>query len=683
MYRGQIPYSAGNRFRFAVRLALALAFPAVTASGALGARPQRPLVSRPLLKHPLVLTQLPAGTDVERRTADSGGTLRAPFGDGARLLIVFPDRSPRIISRDFYGACDPEVSFDGERILFAGKKDASDNWNIYEASLDGSSVRRITENIGDCRSPGYQSTLYTLDSPKPWYQLTFVGSRAGTMNEYGPVPATDLYSCMLDGSALRRLTFNLSSDVDPTIMSDGRLVFAGWQRRNLDRGTRGRVELFGVNIDGTDFALFAGHRGRRVKHMPCETAGGLVVFVEADEVPWDGAGQLSAVQTRRPLHSYRQITGKRDGLFHGPSPLPDGNLLVSRRPGDGRGTHAVYRLDPSSGKFELLLDDPRYHDFQARIIRPRSEPDGRSSVVTETDPNGKLYCLNVYVSDLEDRRWMPPGTVKRLRVLEGVPLKTGGAGAHRPADRTPPARRPGSTADGLPPLAQRRILGEVDVEGDGSFNVEVPANTPIELQLLDTDGLALRSCGWIWAKNHEPRGCIGCHEDGELTPENVLSDAAARPSVSLDLPPDRRRTVSFRRDVMPIIQEKCVSCHGQDEVPPRLDGGLTLVSDPDATAYFNRAYQSLMALAEPPEGASYRGKYVDPGRARTSPLVWHVLGRNTSRPWDGDAPRRPVEPIPPENPMPLSDDEKRMLVEWIDLGATWDARSGNAEGETR
>ena len=56
----------------------------------------------------------------------------------------------------------------------------------------------------------------------------------------------------------------------------------------------------------------------------------------------------------------------------------------------------------------------------------------------------------------------------------------------------------------------------IAVEEDGSFNLEVPANTPIELQLLDDDGMALRRCGWIWAKNHEPRGCIGCHEDGEL-----------------------------------------------------------------------------------------------------------------------------------------------------------------------
>ena len=38
-------------------------------------------------------------------------------------------------------------------------------------------------------------------------------------------------------------------------------------------------------------------------------------------------------------------------------------------------------------------------------------------------------------------------------------------------------------------------------------------------RLLDADGMGLRSCTWIWVRNNEPRGCIGCHEDGELTPD--------------------------------------------------------------------------------------------------------------------------------------------------------------------
>jgi hypothetical protein len=62
---------------------------------------------------------------------------------------------------------------------------------------------------------------------------------------------------------------------------------------------------------------------------------------------------------------------------------------------------------------------------------------------------------------------------------------------------------------------------------------------------------------------------------------------------------------------------------------------------------------------------------VHPGRARTSPLIWHVFGRNTSRGWDGAAAAGPVKRIPAENSIPLSNGEKRTLVEWIDMGAMW------------
>ena len=131
----------------------------------------------------------------------------------------------------------------------------------------------------------------------------------------------------------------------------------------------------------------------------------------------------------------------------------------------------------------------------------------------------------MHITDIDHPALTSPGTVKRFRVLEGIPL----------ADVTP---------NGIPQLVQRRILGEIDIEKDGSFNIEIPANIPVELQTLDADGMALRSCGWIWAKNHEPRGCIGCHEDGELTPENVFVDAVKRSFDQTDptprATPDRR-----------------------------------------------------------------------------------------------------------------------------------------------
>ncbi len=642
----------------------------VLAAPGRGAEQPPPAPLRPPVGKPLIVTQLPveAARDLRPRC---DGMLRAPYGEGARLVRVEPDGSRRLLSRDFASACDPAVSFDGEHLLFAGKRKRGDPWNVFEMAVDGGGARQVTRGLGNCRSPGYQSTLYTIISPKPWYQVTFVSDHAGTPNEYGQTLATNLYSAKLDGSAVRRLTFNLSSDMDPFIMDDGRLLFAGWQRRDLRRGLRGRVALFGVNIDGADYALYADTRGRRIKHMPCTTTEGLAVFVESDHVPWDGAGCLSAVHVRRPLHTYHRLTEPADGLFHSPSPLPDGRILVSHRPADGSAAHAVWRMDPADGAMEPVFDDPACHDIQAVLVRSRPEPSGRSSVVTETDPHGRLYCLNVYLTDLARRDWLPPGTIRRLRVLEGVPVAGGGDDTPLPAAVRGAVT--GSTVHGLPPLAQRRLLGEVDISADGSFNLQVPADTPIELQVLDADGMALRTCGWIWAKHHEPRGCIGCHEDGELTPENRFVRAVRGDSIPLTLPPERRRTVDFRRDVMPILTRRCATCHDADGPAPRMDGGPAPAVG--GGAFFNRAYVSL--LAPGPDGTAGRREYVHPGRARTSPLIWQVFGRNTSRPWDETA-GRPGPPASACTAHRLNADEKRTLVEWVDTGALWDGIPGPA-----
>jgi len=623
------------------------------------------------IEQPFVVTQLPVGTPAEKQAATAGGMLRANFGDGARLVIVSgfgEDVSVKVISEGFHSACEPEISFDASHILLAGKRAATDQWNIFEMTVDGAEVRQITDNLGDCRSPSYQATLYTLDSPKPWYQLTFVGSHEGVLNECGVGPATSLYSCKLDGSAVRRLTFNLSGDMDPFIMYDGRVLYASWQRSTLTRGFLGRVTLFGINIDGTDCAVFCAEEGKRIKHMPCTTTKGLAVFVEADGVLWDGAGTLACVSLQRPLHSYRQITKESDGLFHSPYPLPDGRILVSRRPADGSGTHGIYQLDPSTGQFGLIFDDSDYHDIQAKAVYRRAEPDGRSTVVSEEDPNGKLYCLNVYISDLEQPQWIPNGTVKRLRVLEGIPVTSDVMDAPRQAAVGSSVQR----RSGIPPLAQRRILGEIPVEEDGSFNIEIPANTPVELQTLDSSGMALRTCSWIWVKNYEPRGCIGCHEDGELTPENVLAKALVRPSIKLTLPAERRRAVDFRRNVMPIIAKKCVRCHADTSSALQLTPDAAPVARATKNAYFNRSYESLLASGSQPD----TGKYVHPCRARTSPLIWRIFGRNTSRPWDKTHSRESLQQMPPPGAEALTEEEKRTFVEWIDTGALWDGVPG-------
>jgi hypothetical protein len=599
------------------------------------------------LDYPIVLTQLPAK---ETTAPQTGGMARADFGIGARIICLAPDGSVRNLTSDFHSACDPDISFDARHILFAGKKTATDPWTIYEMAADGSEVRQVTRDLGDCRSPCYQSEMFTLNSPAPWFQVAFVVVAQDQPDEFGRAPTSILYSCKLDGSEVRRLTYMPASCLDPSMSYDGRLLLAGERRLGIGRDSQTRFDLFGVNLDGTDFALYSPAGPARFRHMACSTQK-LVIFVESDSPAPDGSGSLGSVTIRRPLYSYRPLTKPGDGLFHSPSPLADGRILASRRSAHGSDTHAVVRLDPATGQYEKVFDDPAFHDIQARALVARGEPDGRSSVVSEDDKTGKLYCLSVSINDLKDPQGMAPA--KKLRIVEGlVPEMAGGA------------------STGL----RRRILGEIDIEKDGSFNVEIPAAIPIELQVLDEDGLALRTCRWIWAMNREQRGCIGCHEDPELTPPNVLPDSLNRKSTPLAIPPQERRTVDFRRDVMPILSAKCVTCHTPQHP------SLKLAEAPAVQGPYNQAYR---ALTIPDSSKTGYGKYITPGQARTSQLVWKILGRKTSRPWDAVSKTGTITPMPPKNAAPLTQEEKRTIVEWIDLGALWDGVPDVSNRENR
>ena len=143
-----------------------------------------------------------------------------------------------------------------------------------------------------------------------------------------------------------------------------------------------------------------------------------------------------------------------------------------------------------------------------------------------------------------------------------------------------------------------------------------------------------------------------------------MVDAVKRPSTKLTPAAEQRRTVDFRRDVMPIIAGNCVRCHSGADAPVHLTADLAAVARDDGNALFNRTYESLLA--------SGRGKYIQPGKARKSPLIWRLYGRNTSRPWDGVGAVPAPGKMPPDGAPALTEDEKRTFVEWIDMGALWD-----------
>ncbi len=614
---------------------------------------------------PLIVTQAPRQDQTPPPNWDAQRLARSEAFEGARLVVVSPDGSARILSEGFHSACDPDVSFDGQRVLFAGRKESASEWRIWEIGLDGKGLRAVSPPGLDARSPIHVSTLFTLDSPEPWFTTVFVGWDQ-TLNEGGQASASSLYNIKLDGTELRRLTFNPNHNVDPFQMADGRVIYAA-ERYPLEPGAPSpSLGIYAIHVEGADMEFFGGEQGRRIQQMPCATERGLVVFVEADAGRWDGAGQLACVHESRPHRTYRRLTDDASWLYLHPSPWRENILLVSRRATDVQGTWGVVGFNAETRRCEPVFDSTEYDEVQAVAVKPRNQPDGHSTVVNPQFGSGTFYGLNCYTAEPMREAHLKSGAIKRVRFLEGVVQKPAPAVSQR------------SVSGGLVP---RRLIGEAPVEEDGSFNVEVPADTPVLVQTLDERGLALGTSGWIWVKPKETRGCIGCHEDPELVPENEYVRALRRPSNRLLLPPEQRRRLTFCQDIAPILQQHCATadCHGGANTPLP----LPLTAEHPAASNLEKAYAALLAPVSPPansaRGVPVPGRYVDAGRARTSWLIWQLCGTDTSRPWDetgASAQGKTVQLMPPPGQgRPLSDERFRIVGQWIDLGAPYDATS--------
>jgi hypothetical protein len=125
---------------------------------------------------------------------------------------------------------------------------------------------------------------------------------------------------------------------------------------------------------------------------------------------------------------------------------------------------------------------------------------------------------------------------------------------------------------------------------------------------------------------------------------------------------------------MPIIESKCSHCHNPDDMPGGLDlrSGFELVFHRKGrsartinAALFNHAYESLLQAP-----GNRVGTLVIPGAARHSPLIWWLYGKQLAMTDARNPYQKEVTRMPPRDT--LSDAEKMLFVEWIDLGAQWD-----------
>ena len=470
-------------------------------------------------------------------SADTGETGSTPDPrPGSRIVMFDPANAGggvTSLTPEFESVGPPDVSFDGRRMLFVGRRGSDDPLHVWEKDIGSGKSRRITRatdpSVGYGRAI-YLSTIYFMGADAPYYQIAFVDNGGA------------LATCRMDGTGIRRITFNPQGAFSPFLLSDGRLLFGSRANGIAGHDTSATAlasSLLTVNTDGTDvFAFAATHERPALRSMPCETQDDRVVYVEAESAGMMGGGSLVSVSRTRSLHSRTLIAHDRQGLYHSPSAMKDGRLLVSYRSTDG-GTYGLYVLDPSSGKrIATVLDTSEWHETYGRLVGPRLEPPGRSSVVDDEAESGLLYCLDAYLSDLPNplrTASMKANRIARVRVFEAVTKCSSGK-----------KEAPGApSAVSANERQSQRWLGEADVATDGSFFLQLPARTALRLETVDEAGNVHRSMqSWMWVMPNESRGCIGCHEDRELTPPNrhVLAlKQTARP-IGIAENPDGDRT---------------------------------------------------------------------------------------------------------------------------------------------
>lgn len=397
------------------------------------------------------------------------------FPQGSRIVrTTSGPQAGRVVNLtpEFFAAADPQVSFDASRVLFAAQSQSGGRWQIWEMRADGSAKRQVTHLDADCFRPFYLA--------HEEFAFTVLASKV----ERG---ASQVYVAKLDGTEAHPISFGPGNFQVETVLKDGRiLVSAG---SPLVPGTADSGELYVMRHDGTGLqSLRCEHSHPARRAQASELADGSIVFVKNPPTSAAVGGELAMIR-RGALHN--SSLSPQAAVSWSPRPLEANKLIVARSNAPtAKPKFDLYAFDAASGKFGgPIYQDPSLSSVQASPVAARAVPRWYWSTLNPQAKAGYFVCLDARQSaDEPDGRIATPLTRVRVLILEGN---------------------------------KERLLGLAHVEADGSFYIAVPPDQPVRFELLDANGAVVRAQrSWVWARPGEERGCVGCHEDKSIAPEN-------------------------------------------------------------------------------------------------------------------------------------------------------------------
>ena len=502
---------------------------------------------------------------------------------------------------------DPDISYDGRRVLFAWKKSMNDDdLHLYEMDLATEAVRQLTRGLGFADYEG----VYL-----PGGNILFNSTRCFQTTPCNVNPVSNFYLMDGRGRFMRRVGFDQVHTIFPTVTDDGRVLYTRWEY--VDRGQIYPQPLFRMNGDGTEqrecygatswfptnmvharqipgsakiVAIVTGH------HRP---AAGKLGIID----PAKGRQEASGVQLVAPIRHTEPIRkdkyGEGGNQFQHPYPLDERRFLVALAlptPDGDLGRFNIYLVD-DDGRRELLVEGRESGAGigckQIMPLGPRPRPHRRPDLVDYRQATGTVYLQDIYEGP--GLAGVPRGTIKRLRVV-AVEYQAASIGRldHQGKGGSSTVWTPVAVGHGSWDV--KVVLGSARVHEDGSALFEVPARTPVYFQALDSEGLAVQTMrSWTVLMPGEKQSCVGCHE-----PANTAPLAGRRVSTALASAPQQLRPFygpargfSFAREVQPILDRHCSRCHtGAKGKPFSLSGERVEVGK--TKRKFSRAYLALV-----------------------------------------------------------------------------------------
>jgi len=591
--------------------------------------------------------------------------------DGATVKVHTLLDDPKGVLRD------PDVSYDGRRVLFSWKKSLNeDDYHLYEMDLATRDVRQITFGLGFADYEG---------AYLPNGDIVFNSSRCVQTVDCWWTEVSNLYTCDSQGRYLRRLAYDQVHSNYPTVTPDGRVIYTRWEYS--DRGQIFPQSLFEMNADGTAQRELYGNNSwfpTSILHARAIPGTNKIVGIFSGHHtrqrgwlgtidPTKGRQEDSGAQLIAPVRKTEAVHvdqyGQSADQFQYPYPLSETEFLVAFRPQGGK--HFGIYLMRIDGRRELLASDPKVSCNQSVPVAPRPVPPVRASGVDYRLDTAEIYMHDVYAGD--GLKGVPRGTIKGLRVV-AIDYRAAGVGHN--GNRGPAGGALVSTPVSIEGTWDvKKVLGTVTVHEDGSAYFTVPARTPIYFQALDAKGYAVQSMrSWMTLQPGEKISCIGCHDNKNVSPPSSRETAAATTAPEHVKPwRDRPRGLSFVREIQPILDKHCVRCHDKEDRAQSKNGNPLAAFSLKGTQRF-----------EPQSLRKWSDSYKALANRRVANWINIQSGPARLPPYHAGASQSRLIEILDEGhyDVKLSDDERSRFVTWIDLLVPYcgDYREG-LEGE--